>query len=73
MVIKLSPAPRSLWITLEAAEVIELKRVGMDRDRDETVAFFKEVLVPRVREAARRRGIALDMHVKDGTHERLPG
>jgi hypothetical protein len=73
MISKLPPAPRSLWITLEATDVIELKRIGMDRDRDETVAFFKDVLVPRVRAAARQRGIALDMLAEDEIHERLPG
>ena len=73
MISKQPPAPRSLWITLEATEVIELKRIGMDRVRDETVAFFKDVLVPRVRAAARQRGIALDMLAEDENHERLPG
>jgi hypothetical protein len=73
MISKLPPAPRSLWITLEATDVIELKRIGMDRDRDETVAFFKDVLVPRVCAAARQRGIVLDMLAEDENHERLPG
>ena len=73
MISKQPPAPRSLWITLEATEVIELKRIAMDRDRDETVAFFKDVLVPRLRAAARQRGIALDMLAENENHERLPG
>jgi len=73
MISKPPPAPQSLWITLEAPEVIELKRIGMDCDLDEAVAFFKEVLVPRLRAAARQRGIALDMLPEDKDHERLPG
>jgi len=73
MIIKPPPAPRSLWITLEAPEVIELKRIGIDRDRDETIAFFKDVLVPRVNAAARQRGIALELLAEDENHERLPG
>ena len=73
MISKQPPAPRSLWITLEATEVIELKRIGIDRDRDETIAFFKEVLVPRVRAAARQRGIALELLTEDEDDEHLPG
>ena len=66
-------APRSLWITLEATEVIELKRIGMDRDVGEAVVFFKEVLMPRAGAAARQRGIALDLLEKMGEDECLPG
>jgi hypothetical protein len=43
------PAPRSLWITLEAPEVIELKRIALDRDGDSAVAFFRDEVAPRVR------------------------
>ncbi len=67
------PAPRSLWITLEAAEVIELKRIGMDRDGSSAVTFFRNVLVPRVRAAAHQRRIALDLLTEEADNERLPG
>lgn len=68
-----SPAPRSLWITLEATEIIELKRINLDRDRDGAVAFFREVVAPRVRAAARQRGLALDLLAEETNDERLPG
>jgi len=64
---------RSLWITLEATDVIEVKRISMDRDGDGAVAFFREILTPRVRAAARQRGVALDMLADVETHERIPG
>lgn len=68
-----APALRSLWITLEAQEVIELKRIAIDRDETGAVAFFRDVLVPRVCVAARQRGIALDMLVEAQDDERIPG
>lgn len=67
------PAPRSLWITLEAPEVIELKRIAMDLDGDNAVAFFRDVVVPRVCAAAMQRGIALDMFVEGINNDRIPG
>jgi hypothetical protein len=69
-----STAPnRSLWITLEAEEVIELKRIGMDRDGSGAAAFFRDVVAPRVRAAARQRGLALDLLAEETNDERLPG
>jgi hypothetical protein len=44
-------SPRSLWITLQPEEVIELKRINMDRDEDGAADFFREVLAPRVNAA----------------------
>jgi hypothetical protein len=73
MMIKPPPTPRFLWITLEALEVIELKRIAMDRDGDGAVTFFRDVLAPRVRAAALQRGIALEMFVEDENNERIPG
>lgn len=67
------PALRSLWITLEAPEVIELKRIGMDGDRDGAVTFFRDVLMPRLRAAVRQRGMALDLLMETKDDERLPG
>ena len=59
------------WITLEAPEIIELKQVMLDRDYQGTADFFWRLVVPRVREAAQRRGIPLDeAEENDG---RLPG
>jgi hypothetical protein len=67
------PAPRSLWITLEAPEVIELKRISMDRDANGAVTFFQDVLVPRLRAAARQRSIDLDKLLEAGKDGRIPG
>lgn len=66
-------SPRSLWITLQPEEVIELKRIGLDRDEDGALTFFREILVPRLRAAARQRRIALDLLTEEATDERLPG
>jgi hypothetical protein len=63
--------PIFTWITLEAPEIIELKQVMLDRDFQGTTDFFWRVVVPRVQEAAQRRGIPLDeVEEIDG---RLPG
>jgi hypothetical protein len=62
---------RFTWLTLEASEIIELKQAMLDRDSQEAADFFWRVIVPRVREAAQRRGISLaEMEADDG---RLPG
>jgi len=55
-----APAPRRIWVTLEASEVIELKRIVLDHDADGAVAFFRNVVTPRVRAAAAARGFPLD-------------
>ena len=64
---------RSLWITLEAEEIIELKRINQDRDGEGVIAFFREVVTPRVRAAAIQRGLALDLLTEEKNDERLPG
>ena len=64
--------PRSLWITLEATEIIELKRINQDRDGEGALDFFREVVAPRVRVAARQRGLALDLLAEDKNDECLP-
>ncbi len=66
-------SPRSLWITLQPEEVIELKRIGMDRDEDGALTFFREILTPRLRAAARQYRIALDLLPEEASDERLPG
>jgi len=65
--------PRRIWATLEAPEIIELKRIAMDRDGEGAVAFFRDVLAPRVRAAARQRGLVLDLLAEDKNDGRLPG
>ena len=63
--------PRFTWLTLEASEIIELKQAMLDRDSQEAADFFWRVIVPRVREAAQRRGISLEGMEADDGH--LPG
>ena len=65
--------PRSLWITIEAADVIELKRISMDHDGNGAVVFFREIITPRVRAAARQRGIAVEILTEDEINEPIPG
>lgn len=52
--------PRCIWLTLQGGEIVELKQVMMDRDVEGARAFFHRVVVPRVREAAERRNIAME-------------
>jgi len=63
---------RSLWITLEATEIIELKRINQDRDGDGALDFFRQAVAPRVRAAAQKHGLALDLLAEDKNDERLP-
>jgi len=44
-----SSPPRRVWLTLQGAEIIELKQVMMDRDVAGARACFYRVVVPRVR------------------------
>lgn len=44
---------RSIWITLQAPEIIELKQIVLDRDAAGAADFFQRVIVPQVRKAAR--------------------
>jgi hypothetical protein len=60
------------WIELEAAEVIELKRIALDKDSAGAASFFEDVLVPKVRAAAERQGIRVTSGEGAG-RERLPG
>ena len=63
--------PRFTWLMLEAQEIIELKQAMLDRDSLEAADFFWRVVVPRVREAAQRRGISLEEAEEE--NGRLPG
>jgi len=53
-------------LTLEGPEVIELKRVVLDRDAPGATAFFQRVVAPRVRATARQRGIAVESEDDEG-------
>jgi hypothetical protein len=68
-----STTTRCIWVTLEAMEVIELKRIAMDRDSDSALTFFWDVLTPRVQAAALQRGVALDMLEKENDNGRISG
>jgi hypothetical protein len=65
--------PCSIWITLEGPDIVELKQIVLDRDAPGATGFFQRVIVPRVREAARRRGIIADRDVTDEDNGSLPG
>jgi hypothetical protein len=62
---------RSLWITLEATEIIELKRINQDRDGEGALEFFRQAVAPRVRAAAQKHGLALDLLAEEKNDERL--
>jgi hypothetical protein len=62
--------PRFISLMLEAQEIIELKEAMLDRNVGDAADLFRRIIVPRVREAALRRGIALEEEVNDGC---LPG
>ncbi len=63
---------RSLWITLEPQEVIEMKRIKQDHDEESALTFFRQVVAPRVRTAAMQRGLALDLLTEEAADERIP-
>jgi hypothetical protein len=62
---------RSLWITLEATEIIELKRIKQDYDEEGALTFFRQVVAPRVRAAALQCGLALDLLTEEAADERI--
>jgi hypothetical protein len=68
-----TPRLRRIWLTLEAPDIIEMKQVVLDRNAPGAAAFFQRVVVPRVRDAARRRGIPLDVVEKDEGDGHLSG
>ena len=68
-----APAPRRIWVTLEAPEVIELKRIALDRDAPSAVALFRDVVTPRVRTAAAARGLPLNVPDTDVADGNIPG
>lgn len=65
--------PRRIWLTLEGPEIIEMKQIILDRDVAGAVSLFRRVVVPRVVEVARRRGIRLSDTEDIEEHGHLPG
>lgn len=65
-------AARRTWVEFEAPEVIELKRIVLDKDAAAAVAFFQDVVAPKVRAAAARHGMPLPT-AEELEHERLSG
>lgn len=68
-----SSRPRCIWLTLEGPDIIEMKQVVLDRDAQGAVAFFQRAVAPRVRDAARRRGIPIDVVEEGESDGCLPG
>ncbi len=64
---------RSIWITLEGSDIIELKQIMLDRDAAGAMDFFQRVIVPQVRQAARQRGIISDEDSREEGNGSLPG
>ena len=71
-VMKTEKTNPAIWVTVEAIEVIELKRIVLDRDVAEAVEFFQAVIVPQVRTMADRYGIHR-AGVEETENGRLPG
>ncbi len=66
-----SDRQRFAWVTLEAQEIIELKEAIMDRDSHDVVDFFWRIILPRVQEAAQKRGISIEEDAE--SHGYIPG
>ena len=64
---------RSIWITLEGQDIIELKQIMLDRDVAGATDFFQRVIVPQVRKAAQQRGIISDGDLREEGDGSLPG
>ena len=62
------PRPRFVWLKFEPSEIIELKRLVMDRDAAAAVAFFQRIVAPRTVEVARRRGILDESAAQEISH-----
>jgi len=59
----------AIWVKVEAMEVIELKRIVLDRKVPEAVDFFQAVIAPQVHTAAKCRGIRrMDVEKTDDGH-----
>lgn len=62
----------AIWVTVEAVEVIELKRIVLDRDVAEAVDFFQAVIAPQVFATAKRFGIHR-VNIEETDDGLLPG
>ena len=62
----------AIWVTVETVEVIELRRIVLDRDVAEAVEFFQAVVAPQVCAMADRYGIHR-AGVEETDDGRLPG
>lgn len=62
----------AIWIVLEPAEIIDLKRIVLDHDSAAAVDLFRGAILPRVRTAARERGLALDWVAEISANDDLP-
>ena len=62
----------AIWVKVEAMEVIELKRIVLDRKVPEAVDFFQAVIAPQVRAMAARYGIHR-VGIEETDDGRLPG
>ena len=71
-VIKADEGKPRIWVMLEVIEVIELKRIIIDRDVAEAVDFFQAVITPKVHAAAARRRMPLADY-EETDDGRLPG
>ncbi len=71
--IRLPDKLTSLWISLEAVDIIELKRIRMDRDRRGAVKFFNQILLPRLLAASGKQGISLAGILEVESDEHLHG
>lgn len=55
----------SIWIEIAPEEIIELKRISMDRDLPGAENFFVKILTPRVINALNKRGVCVDSILED--------
>ena len=62
----------AIWVTVEAIEVIEMKRIVLDRDVPEATEFFRAVIAPQVIAAAERFGLHR-ADIEETDDGRLPG
>jgi|GEM_PF-1369898 len=52
------PRKRFIWLTMEPADIIELKQIVLDNDAAGAEAFFFRVILPQVLRKADRLGLA---------------
>ncbi len=52
---------RTIWLTLEPVEIIELKRTVLDQDAQGAFDLFERVVLPQVRARAGQRGVCMEL------------